>query len=213
MTKKLLKFDIQKILQQLGQERPIFHSEADFQHALAWKIHLMYHDAKIRLEFNPYTEGQRVHIDTLIQIQGMKYAVELKYKTRKLDIDFSDESFHLLNQSAQDIGRYDFLKDVVRLEKFTGKYEHAKGIAVFLTNDVGYWQKAGNDNTVDKAFRIFDGRVITGNLSWDSRASVGTKRGRENDLIINGKYTLKWKDYSDIEKSTKGKFRYLLVEV
>lgn len=206
-------FDIQKILRKLGQERPIFHSEADFQHALAWKIHLMYNDAKIRLEFNPYTEGQRTHIDTLIQIQEIKYAIELKYKTRKLDVDFNGESFHLLNQSAQDIGRYDFLKDVVRLEKFVSNYDHAKGIAIFLTNDRGYWQKASNGNTVDNAFRIFEDRVITGNLNWDDRASAGTKRGRENDLVIKEKYTLKWKNYSNIEKGTQRQFRYLLVEI
>lgn len=205
--------DIERVLQQLSLERPIFHSEADFQHALAWKIHLIYNNAKIRLEFNPYTDGQRVHIDIFIQIQDVRYAIELKYKIRKLDIDSNGESFHLLNQSAQDIGRYDFLKDIVRLEKFTHEYDHAKGIAVFLTNDVGYWQKANNNNTVDRAFRVFDDRVITGNLSWDNRASAGTKKGRESDLDINGKYMLKWKDYSNLEKSTKGKFRYLLVEV
>ncbi len=213
MTKKLLKFDIQKILQQLGQERPIFHSEADFQHALAWKIHLMYNDAKIRLEFNPYTDGQRVHVDIFVQIGEKRYAIELKYKVRKLDTDFNGEAFHLINQSAQDTGRYDFLKDVIRLEKFADVHDHAKGIAVFLTNDTGYWRKARNDNTVDKAFRISEGRAVRGNLSWGDSASEGTRRNRENDLTMSKEHIFKWTDYSKVSENGMGMFRYLLVEI
>ena len=38
------------ILNQLSNDRPIFHSEADFKHALAWKIHETYSNLNIRLE-------------------------------------------------------------------------------------------------------------------------------------------------------------------
>ena len=34
----------------LAAKRPIFHSEADFQHALAWEVQLAHPNAGIRLE-------------------------------------------------------------------------------------------------------------------------------------------------------------------
>ncbi|MHA1248351.1 MAG: hypothetical protein ACTSRP_00020 [Candidatus Helarchaeota archaeon] len=44
------KNDFINILEKLGEERSIFHSEKDFQHALACKIHELYLQFKIRLE-------------------------------------------------------------------------------------------------------------------------------------------------------------------
>jgi hypothetical protein len=40
-------FDIHKLLGQLATTRPIFHSEADFQHQLAWDIHTSHPDSEI----------------------------------------------------------------------------------------------------------------------------------------------------------------------
>lgn len=40
-------------LSQLRNQRKIFHSEADFQFALAWGIQKYYPEAKIRLEYRP----------------------------------------------------------------------------------------------------------------------------------------------------------------
>ncbi|GIQ70102.1 hypothetical protein DUZ99_18335 [Xylanibacillus composti] len=45
--------ELKKILAELAKERPVFSSEADFQHALAWHIHTYDPHAKIRLEYRP----------------------------------------------------------------------------------------------------------------------------------------------------------------
>lgn len=45
--------DIATAISSLGRKRPIFHSEADLQHALAWEIHLALPDAAVRLEVQP----------------------------------------------------------------------------------------------------------------------------------------------------------------
>lgn len=45
--------DINLILDQLRSERPVFANETDFQHALAWQIHLAHPDAKVRFEVKP----------------------------------------------------------------------------------------------------------------------------------------------------------------
>ena len=43
--------DIHGLMSKLRKRRPIFHSEADFQHALAWEIHLANPSHQVRLEF------------------------------------------------------------------------------------------------------------------------------------------------------------------
>jgi len=45
-----MQFNIEKVLVSLSRDRPVFHSEKDFQFALAWKIHEMYPRAQVRLE-------------------------------------------------------------------------------------------------------------------------------------------------------------------
>jgi len=42
--------DLLAELQGLAHCQPIFHSEADFQHALAWRLHELWPEARIRLD-------------------------------------------------------------------------------------------------------------------------------------------------------------------
>ena len=53
-----MQIDIPKIMNELSKLRPIFHSEADFQHALAWEVHRCFPEAAIRLEL-PFKAGGR----------------------------------------------------------------------------------------------------------------------------------------------------------
>jgi hypothetical protein len=124
-----------------------------------------------------------------------------------------DEPFNLLNHSAQDIGRYDFLKDVQRLEQIVSGQENIVGYAIMLTNDNSYWSAAKSDLTVDANFRIHDGRVITGVLSWGRKASAGTMKSREQPIDIRGQYTMKWRDYSAPGSGAYGIFKYLIVRI
>ena len=71
--------DIHNLMVDLSKQRPIFHSEADFQHALAWQIHETMPNCEIRLEM-PYRVSQgNWHLD--IWLQTMEIAIELKYRT------------------------------------------------------------------------------------------------------------------------------------
>src|SRR3954466_3157573 len=97
----------------LAAVRPLFHSEADFQHGFAWEIHKAHSDARIRLETRP---RPGVRLDVLATVGGVRVAFELKYLLRKLTATVDGELFELPNQSAQDTRRYDFVKDVARLE-------------------------------------------------------------------------------------------------
>ena len=97
----------------LAGSRPVFHSEADFQHAFAWELHGAYPSAAVRLETRP---RQGVRLDPLATIDGLRIAIEFKYLLRRLVVDIGGETFDLPNHGAQDISRYDVIKDVVRLE-------------------------------------------------------------------------------------------------
>src|SRR2546422_1306182 len=108
--------DLREILAGLAAQRPVFHSEADFQHALAWKLHQHDPAANVRLEKRISSFAKRIHLDLLFQSLSCELAIELKYKTRAAKFDHVDEHYDLLNQSAQDIGRHDFIKDIARLE-------------------------------------------------------------------------------------------------
>ena len=204
--------DVDRLMTGLAETRPIFHAEADFQHALAWEIHQAMPDCQIRLEFNASTDrAERRYLD--LWLPTLKAAIELKYCTRNLDAIFADERFALKNQSANDVRRYDFLKDIQRLEQSVESGLAETGVAILLTNDPLYWKPAGKSDTADAAFRIHESREITGKLAWSEKASKGTTAGRAQAITISGDYILRWRDYSQLPEPGKSRFRYLAVSV
>ena len=207
--------EITDVLNELSKKRPVFHSEADFQHALAWRIYEKYPDLNIRLEKRVILNKEGIYFDIFVFKDSKIVTIEVKYKTMNLNIALTSEEFSLKNQDARDQGRYDFIKDISRLEKALEleTYLGSTGFAIFLTNDNSYWKMPTREiNTVDKDFRIHEGKTIEGKLSWREDTSDGTKSGRKESIILKDKYILNWKDYSDLEKQNS-KFRYLLIEV
>jgi hypothetical protein len=205
--------DIAEVLTGLATQRPIFHSEADFQHAFAWEIHRRLPNASIRLELPVLHLDKQLYLDVWA-IQGNAIlAVELKYKTRALSVQIGDEQFSLKDQRAQDIGRYDFIKDIQRLEQIVSSLKNIIGYAILLTNDRTYWTRPKANRPVDADFRLQQGRILHSTLSWGVGASAGTKRGREEPLELNGTYVVHWKNYSQPSAKSYGRFRYLAVKV
>ena len=73
--------DFNLLLATLANKRPVFHSEADFQHALAWELQLLYPNVNIRLEYRPPGFDRRNYMDIWVIDEDKAIAVELKYKT------------------------------------------------------------------------------------------------------------------------------------
>lgn len=203
---------IPQYMAELARERPVFHSEADFQHALAWHIHSALPDARVRLERPIPNYPATTHLDLTVTVADRTWAVELKYKTRGVSTMFNGEHFKLRDQAAQDLARYDFLKDVQRLEQVRRGLGWG-GTAVFLTNDSAYWKQPRDTATGYAEFGTHEGRSIDGVLRWGPRASVGTRRGREANICLAGPYHVRWCDYSDVLVPGYGRFRYLLLDV
>jgi len=200
-----------RIMEALTRSRPLFHSEADFQHAFAWELHRSAPECDVRLEVPVRTTAVAIHLDLLVRSPFEQVAFELKYKTRALLTSIDGEDFVLTNQAAQDIGRYDFFKDLSRVETFSRAAPRRRGYAIFLTNDSAYWKPPSTPEHGYAGFAMNDGRHVSGTLSWGARTSEGTRRGREPEIAIRGHYLLRWKMYSNVANSSYGEFRYLCV--
>lgn len=198
---------IQDIITACLSERCIFHSEADFQHHLTWHIHSEVDDAELRLEFplSKDDSNRWEYCDILLKAP-YQLGIELKYKTILMSSVVGDEPFELKNQGAQDIGRYDFLKDVSRLEHWCTLGRIDSGCAIILTNDHSYWTPPRNINTIDRDFRIHN-RTVSGALSWGQKASTGTTKNREQPIVLGNTYSLEWLD------APCDGFKYLLIDI
>ena len=205
--------DFSSLIEDLSKCRPVFHSEADFQLAFGWYIHEKVPNSQVRLEFKPF-HSENMYLD--IWLQDSETAIELKYYTRELEMEQNGEYFVLRNQAAYPPRRYDFIRDIQRLERLVRSFEPAKsGLTILLTNDPAYWSlpKQAWGNKVDAAFRIHEGIVLKGIMDWSDDVSYGTKKGREELIGLTGSYNLNWRDYSNLNEGKYGRFRYLVVEV
>lgn len=197
-------------LRRLAPRRPVFHSEADFQHSLAWQLQLDHPDAHIRLETRPLRD-RAVFLDLAVNIAGMKTAVELKYLARDLVCDVGGERFELRAQSTHPVRRYDVVKDIRRLEEVVKAGAADVGVMVAITNDSSYWTP-GRPGTVDAAFRLHEGAVLRGRVGWAAHAGAGTTSKRTEIISLTGSYRVRWSDYSDTGEPA-GRFRMLVLEV
>ena len=137
-----------------GKECKIFQSEAQFQFELAWKLQKQFPDCRVKLEdMRAYVKKEekngikrKFYTDIVLEEEGYSIAIELKYKTA----EYYDEKsgICLFEHGAVDLGRYDYLWDVHRVELLTGKGNNnelygcvavqkkcKKGFAVLLTNE------------------------------------------------------------------------------
>ena len=201
------------VLEQLASKRPIFYSEADLQHALAWELQTQNPAAAVRLEYPANLNGKTAYIDIFVRNGDSVMAIELKYKTRRTSIDHNGETYALRDQSANDQGRYDFIKDIQRLESFVRTTLNANSYAIFIANDGAYWNPPQKPNTVDAEFRIHDGRVLANTLSWSGNFKPGTVAGRTAPIVLRHTYTLEWDEYSSFSNVRHGRFRFLMVRV
>ena len=203
--------DIPHLLIDLAARRPVFHSEADLQHELAWHLREVYPNLQVRLEY-PLARPSNAAIDILIRNGGQEMALELKYLCQRVEHEIDGESFVLKPQGAQDIRRYDVLKDVGRMEQFLAARPPASAAVLVLSNDPSYWSGPKRDSSCDAAFALREGRTVTGVLDWADHAGQGTKRGREAAIALKGTYLMNWREYARID-GRFGEFRFLYIPV
>ena len=173
-----LAFDPIRILTTLSQKRAVFHSESDLQHAFAWELQRSHPEAEIRLEVPVRAKSASIYLDLLARFPSHEIAIELKYKTRKMEIQLGEELYSLKSHAAQDLGRYDFFKDITRIEAFSRLSSNKQGVAIFLTNDSAYWKAPTSTEHGYSAFAMSHERDVEGVLEWE--------------LVEEGKLFLLW---------------------
>jgi hypothetical protein len=209
--------DLPSLMAELSAERPVFHSEADFQHAIAWKIREKYPTSHIRLEYPTTVDGtltKRFHLDLWIRLGDHCFAVELKYGTFQVSFLAHGEEFDLRNQSQDDGMRYNFVRDIERLERVVeGSVIPTTGYAVLLTNYAAFWKSPSSVRPCRyKAFWIHEDQTLSGTLAWELISGADSIEKGKKSVSLKGKYSLRWHDYSNTEE--KGKyFRYVFVQI
>jgi len=111
--------------------------------------------------------------------------------------------------------RYDFWKDVSRLEAYIQGRKNTIAYVILLTNDYLLLASPRNLNSNDADFATNEGRLVTNQtMKWADGSGPGTTKGRENAISLLGRYALLWNDYSNInDDRLSGKFRYLLLKI
>ena len=203
---------IEHALGQLALRRPVFHSEADFQFALAIIVNELYPTLAVRLEI---PVSKQITLDMLITEPEANefFAIELKYKTALWEGTIRGEDYHLKNHGADDIGCYDVLKDVERVETLVSNGFASAGAVILLTNEPLYWNIREQKSKITNAheFRIHEGLTVSGQRSWGPNTG-GSSKGRERPLTLAGSFPIQWQDYSDVE-GRRGQFRKLVFQV
>ncbi|HET9662237.1 MAG TPA: hypothetical protein VFP05_18065 [Thermomicrobiales bacterium] len=203
--------DLTNAMLRLARHRPVFHSEADFQHALAWQLQREHLDAHVRLEYRPFPD-ERIYLDIWCEVDGRPTAIELKYPTKRLSTAIGAERFEVAEHGAQDLTRYDIIKDVVRIERVVDSMPNSAGAVIVLTNDPSFWNASKRATpTIDNAFRIHQGRTLAGTCEWGLGAGPGTTKGRTTQLDVRGAYPVVWQDYWNTNERW-GQFKFAIFE-
>ncbi len=187
----------------LANRRPVFHSEADFQFALAWELQKRHPEVEVRLEYPMPLGGAQGRID--IWLEDIATAIELKYWTHKGALTSNTEEF-VFAEGAPVWERYEFWKDVARTERLISHGRAKAGYVIALTNSQGFWKGEGA-GTIDEAFRIWNGRLVEGRLDWAPHTGAGTRQDHDEPHELRGSYRTRWHEYPPLE------FRYLLIDV
>lgn len=151
-----------------------------------------------------YLWKSELRMDIVVKKDGEYLPVELKYKTKavkrpikRFGQDLTDKHGELMpvlimkNQGAQDLGMYDFWKDVRRIELVRNQFEHIKeGLAVFLTNNPAY-KKCPRSTSNNNLFSMSEGIHPT-NKHWkhpDSKCAL-----THPDFDVMQHYNISWRN-------------------
>ena len=136
----------------LDTNKELLFNERDLQMHLATYLRQNGHYDDIDLEYyvpvielDGYTDiwDTELRMDLVVRRGDEFVPIELKYKTKRVrktlprfGESVKEDVEVMKNQGAQDLGMYDFWKDVRRIELVKKRFKKVKnGLAVFVTND------------------------------------------------------------------------------
>lgn len=225
-----------------------FFNELELQIFVARELEKVFNkDYKVHLEYqlpkgwnenfdNEYEQWrtEKPYFDIVLEHENQFIAIELKYKLKEIKLNkenqllrfglkAKDENLILVtNQSAENEGRYDFWKDVKRIEVLSKAFDNViGGIAIFVTNQENY--KNNKENFKYSNFNLSDSKQ--GYLYWNGEDENGEKLNGEKlkknrkgeeywirpNFTLDGEYSnLEWTDFRG---ALNEKFHYYSVIV
>jgi len=199
----------------------VLFNERDLQMHLAFYLmhQSTHHYDDVDLEYyvprktgDEYNWDSELRIDIVVRKGEEFVPVELKYKTKSVTVPLHRfggiETYNcvLKNQGAQDLGCYDFWKDVRRIEYVRNRFHNvAAGLAVFVSNDPFYWNNSIRESSAYRNFNISDG-IHSKQKKWSKEVSIS--KGRP-DFSVECDYSIQWKP----EKCDDYGFRFFILSV
>ena len=191
----------------LENNEELLFNERDFQmHLATWLRNSAncYDDVDVEYyvpcqELDNYVWDSELRLDIVVKKDSEYCPVELKYKTKKVERKISrfDEELAgnvvvMKNQGAQDLGMYDFWKDVRRVELVRNRFERVKGgLAVFVTND-GFYTKGSKESSNNYLFNMSAGKAHSKQKYWAKPESTCAKT--HPNFEVEKEYTIDWYD-------------------
>lgn len=216
-------------IDRLAVKRPVFHSEADFQHEMALQLASIGYE--VRLEMRVNVADDYIYIDLTANREGQRVAIELKYikitgpLNPVIGVDRYGELFEIFSNWGPNLSRYDTWSDYSRISCLVNQPNPiiSKGYAILLTNVADAWNEPGN--IMARNFPLHDGTEVHNSMDWvwnnhtedQKSASVGSTRVAGIRLCSTPK-PLKWEEYSKPLNDPSpiinelGHFRYLILE-
>jgi hypothetical protein len=203
---KLIDIVQQDIFAFLESNEELLFNERDFQmHLATWlrKSANVYDDVDVeyyvpKSELPNYVWDSELRLDIVVKKNGEYCPVELKYKTKKVERQISrfdeildDKVVVMKNQGAQDLGMYDFWKDVRRIELVRNRFAKVKGgLAIFVTNDALY-TKASRPESNNYLLNMNEGKhsVIK---HWQNENSACAKMNSYKSFEVEKEYFINW---------------------
>ena len=203
---KLIDIVQQDIFAFLESNEELLFNERDFQmHLATWlrKSANDYDDVDVeyfvpKIELPNYVWDCELRLDIVVKKDGEYCPVELKYKTKKAERQISrfdeildDKVVVMKNQGAQDLGMYDFWKDVRRIELVRNRFAKVKGgLAIFVTNDALY-TKASRPESNNYLLNMNEGKhsVIK---HWQNENSACAKMNSYKSFEVEKEYSINW---------------------
>lgn len=199
----MVKSDIEAFLE---SRKKMFANERDLQMHLALYLDKSRHYDNVDVEYYvpkselppEYIWNSEMKVDIVVCKDHKFVPIELKYKTKaiagvdveRFGMEIRDVCI-IKNQAAQNISKYDFWKDVRRLEILKKKFKNIHGgICLFLTNDSSY-QNQTSENAKCKNFSMDPYSPHGTNMSWQGDAP----KSRPN-FSLDSTYRTSWKNVS-----------------
>lgn len=216
---KLVNLVKKDIIEFLETNHEFLFNERDFQMHLAVYLRQKGNYDDVDVEYyvpykvlKDYIWENELRIDVLVRKSNEYLPIELKYKTAKVmkDILRFDEKIQdievLKNQGAEDIGMYDFWKDVRRIELVRNRFPVVhNGLAVFVTNDPQYLNQS---RPTSNNFLLNMNEGEHGKLKhWQKSESTCAKKYPNFEVERN--YAISWNMISMENLS----FHYCVVEI